>query len=90
MTREEHLLTILAEECTELAHRCHKALRFGLTETQPGQPYDNSQRIVCEYTDVLGAAAHLGLVANPGGIEAKREKIERYLEHSRRCGTLDE
>ena len=29
MTREEHLLTIVAEECAEVAQRATKALRFG-------------------------------------------------------------
>ncbi len=34
MTRTEHLLFILAEECAEVAQRCSKAARFTLKERQ--------------------------------------------------------
>jgi hypothetical protein len=45
MTREQHLLTILAEECGEVVQRASKAIRFGLDESQPGQLDDNKKRL---------------------------------------------
>ena len=94
MTRQEHLLIILAEECAEVAHRCSKALRFGLGDVAPGQPYANHELIRHELCHV---AAVLGLLAESGAVSArydvvtimeKRAAIEKWLEHSKRQGTL--
>lgn len=52
MTRQELLLTQLAEECAEVAQRVSKALRFGLEEIQPGQSLNNAERIVEELIDL--------------------------------------
>jgi NTP pyrophosphatase (non-canonical NTP hydrolase) len=52
MTRTEHLLSITAEECAEVAQRVTKAMRFGLTEIQPGQPFTNADRIMAEFNDL--------------------------------------
>lgn len=46
MTREEHLLVIIAEECVEIAKNATKALRFGLHECGPGVP-DTNARLMC-------------------------------------------
>ena len=48
MTREEHLLTIVAEECNEVAQRATKALRFSLEEIEPGQEFSNRERLFQE------------------------------------------
>jgi len=53
MTRSEHLLVILAEECNEVAQRVSKALRFGLEEIQPGQGKTNAERISDELDDLM-------------------------------------
>jgi hypothetical protein len=37
MTRQEMLLTIVAEECNETPQRVSKAIRFGLDEIEAGQ-----------------------------------------------------
>ena len=52
MTRQEHLLTILGEECSELHQELCKALRFGVHE-QRDLPTDNSQRIFKEFNDLM-------------------------------------
>lgn len=96
MTRTEHLLSIVAEECAEVAQQCSKALRFGLTEVQPGQPLNNAQRIAYEYADLVAAMILLsrecdGILPNIGdeNLEVKRSKIEHYLEYSRIVGCLN-
>jgi hypothetical protein len=93
MTRTEHLLTILIEECQETAQRATKALRFGLREVQQGQGLTNARRIAYEYADLLGVYQLLqteGLVPPPSIVEmnSKMEKIEKYLKYSDNCGTL--
>jgi hypothetical protein len=95
MTRQEHLLTILGEEAVEVAKRCSKALRFGLDEVQPGQELDNQERLIEEVNDMAAVLQMLqaeGLLPSPltddRMIEAKRAKVEHFLEYSKQCGTL--
>ena len=91
MTRDEHLLTIAAEECNELAQRLTKALRFGRSETQPGHTENNEQRIVGEFTDLLAAMEMAGFplgVVNGRALDAKVAKVEKFLRYSAECGTL--
>ena len=96
MNRQEHLLTIIAEECAEVAQRASKASRFGLDEIQPGQEYDNRERILYEFIDLCGALELLnegciieGMIADQRPrINAKKAKIEKFLAYSQECGTL--
>jgi NTP pyrophosphatase (non-canonical NTP hydrolase) len=95
MTREEHLLVILAEECNEVAQRASKALRFGLKDpdgSEPGQPYTNKDRLILEINDLL---AVIEMVFGEQDIvsqmlkDDKKKKVEKYLELSRKLGTLN-
>lgn len=103
MTRGEHLLTIAMEECAELAQRLSKALRFGIDQIQeapgdkPEQNPDrltNRERIYVEYYDLRATLGMVGIdawVSNAFSKDAERkkvEKVERYLEFSRKQGTL--
>lgn len=68
MTRTEHLLFILAEECSEVGQRCSKAARFTLNEkhseneiTPKSELTDestlsNAQRITYELSQLIGVA----------------------------------
>lgn len=96
MTRLDHLLWILAEECDEVGQRASKAARFGLDEIQPGQELNNAERIMTEYADILGAVELLlaeGAIEYPPNFEemvtAKKDRIEKYLGRSKLCGRLD-
>jgi NTP pyrophosphatase (non-canonical NTP hydrolase) len=101
MNRLEHILTITAEECNEVAQRITKALRFGISNIEEGQPYNNLERIMHEYNDLV---AMLEMLENEldGGIglsdyhnhnsnskEEKKSKVEKYFEISKQEGTLD-
>jgi hypothetical protein len=95
MTREEHLLIILAEECNEVAQRAAKALRFGLKDpdgSEPGQPYTNKDRLILEINDLL---AVIEMVFGEQDIVSqmlkndKKDKVKKYLELSKKLGTLD-
>ena len=94
MTREEHLLLILAEECAEVAHRVSKALRFGVMEVEPGQELTNGCRIAMEVDDLYAMVEMLreGHLI-PGGSDLQRKekkaKVEKYLAYSSECGTLE-
>lgn len=98
MTTQEHLLTLVMEECAETAQRASKAIRFGLTEVQPGQPHDNIMRMMIEYTDLV---AVFEVMMEEGMLtsalqedlerhhEAKKVKIREQMELSRKMGTLE-
>lgn len=98
MTRTEHLLVILAEECNEVAHRVAKALRFGLEEIEPGNEYTNAQRILLEHEHV---ETLIEMLKREGKLPTKydynfasirrnekRKAVEKYLEYARALGTL--
>jgi hypothetical protein len=99
MNRTEHLLCILAEESVEVSQRVSKALRFGLTEIQPGQTKTNAERIFDELLDQAATIdmlrqAHPTLFVLPDDAYAeativrKQQKVEEYLKLSASCGTL--
>lgn len=94
MNQTEHLLSCLAEECAEVAHRVSKALRFGLTEVQPGQPLTNAERIAKELNDLMAVAELLeesGLVPRAGtmrAIEQKKIKVRQFMEYAEQVGAL--
>lgn len=89
MNRTEHLLTILSEECSEVAQRVSKALRFTVKEIQPGQELTNWDRIQQEFNDLCAVARMLGF-DYPKGNEGRLKvaKVEKFLAYSRDCGTL--
>ena len=100
MTRAEHLLTIAVEEAAEVTQRVCKAQRFGLQQVQqdaddkPEQNpmrLTNQERIQEEFADLVAVLEMIdpGLVTVTSmQIAAKRDKVERYLCRSERCGTL--
>ena len=96
MNRKEHLLQIAQEECIETAHRLSKALRFGLTEVQEGQPFTNAERVVEEFNDLVGVMdmlyfeGHIPCPINFTMITKKKGRVDKWLEHSRLNGTLTE
>ena len=105
MTRDEHLMSIGMEECAEVAQRLSKALRFGLAQVQPSSSADglhpaggnpsglsNCQRVQEEFADLVAVLEMLDpqlTHVTAMQIAAKREKVEKYLRLSERCGTLD-
>lgn len=94
MTKEQMLLTILAEECNEIAQRCTKAIRFGIEEVQPGQLLNNGERIDYEWNDlyatlmILTEEGVFNFHVDRSMIEAKKVKVRNYMELSKQLGTL--
>lgn len=94
MKRLEMLLTILMEECNELAIDTSKAIRFGLDE-QRDLPTSNRERMNKEYNDLIAVVdminAEVGDVfrCNTEAMRKKQEKVEKYMKYSQECGTLE-
>jgi hypothetical protein len=95
MTRIEHLLVCLAEECAEVAQTATKALRFGLDDTDPERNIRADARIGQELNDLLAvvemlreSGVNLGRFGDPASEIAKKAKVEHFLEFSRSRGKL--
>ena len=90
---ERELLTILAEECCEVGQRVSKALRFGLSEVQPGQSLTNAQRIALEAGDLIAMVKMLeerGVLDRhevTAAVQAKRRKVARFLQSTEHAPT---
>jgi NTP pyrophosphatase (non-canonical NTP hydrolase) len=93
MNRREHLYTILQEECAEIIQCVSKIKRFGLTNTQPASGKLNLEILNDEVNDLV-AMLHMleqdgvPIVINSAKIDAKKAKVEKYLEISKKAGTL--
>lgn len=85
---ERELLTILAEECSEIIYHVSKALRFGLADGPPGTATANREHIAREIGDVEEVVRRLCArgTLNPGHIGAgqiaKRDRLTKYLQTS--------
>ncbi len=102
MKFHEYLLVSLAEECAEVAQRATKALRFGLDETQPGQPISNAVRLVDELedlaliVDLLRAGGHIpprdaiSLIPLIKRKAERRAKVFKFMDYAEECGTLSQ
>ena len=97
MTRTEHLLVILSEECAEVAKEVSKALRFGLDDAEPGKPETNREKIASEFNDLFAVMLMLkeeGIFEDKQlltleAIKKKKARVERYLLYSQEVGRLD-
>lgn len=95
MTIEQYLLACLAEECAEIIQSVNKALRFGLDNHHPDREETNLQEITKELQDLLGVAelltehgVDLSNIADRNSIDNKKEKVMKYIDYSRKRGTL--
>jgi len=96
MNKQEHLLTVFQEELLEVAKELSKIKRFGLygLDLSKEASLTNLQKLEQEWNDLL---AVLEMVEEEGifflhrdnnKIAMKKEKVRKFLEHSRMVGTL--
>jgi hypothetical protein len=95
MNKKEYLLVCLMEELAELQQEVSKVLRFTADDIHPEKDESNLESVCREWSDVTAILELLdeeGLVINHENelIDAKIRKLEQYMEHSRRLGTLDD
>lgn len=93
MTKEEHLLVCLAEECAEIQKEVSKALRFGLENSHPKYPGTPRERIEYEMNDLLGVIEFLAenglhFAQYPNRIEAKKLKLQKYIQYAEEKETI--
>jgi len=83
---ESELLVILIEECAEVIQRATKVLRFGIDEIQPGQEFDNTQRLSHETGDlfaIIQKCIDAGLIDHDivdNQISLKIAKLTKFMQ----------
>lgn len=99
LSRQEHLLICLAEECAEVQKEVSKILRFGLDDRPPSKLADvteqpNSARLSQEITDVQALIRMLikegfPIKINQRDIIKKCQKVETYMKYAKEKGTTE-
>lgn len=96
MNTQQFYLTKLAEECTEVAQMALKTQQFGMDEVRRDQSLTNRQRLHAELNDlfaileVLNSDHDLRWAVDWEALEAKKEKVQRYLNYSRALGLVEQ
>jgi NTP pyrophosphatase (non-canonical NTP hydrolase) len=83
---ERELLTVLIEECAEVAQRATKALRFGLKHAYQGDFRNAAERMAMEIGDLIEVIDRLAQqkiidvdhVAN--GVKNKRLQLAKFMQ----------
>ena len=94
MNLQQYLLGKLAEEGAEVGQIALKTQQFGFHEYCPGQPFTNTERTHQEIDDLMAIVEMLndigfGYVSSRDRIEAKKEKVVKYLTYSVELGMVD-
>jgi len=94
MNAQEHLLTKLAEECSEVAQNATKALCFGLDDKYGDRP-TNRERIVEELNDLFAVVDMLvdtGILPSDWlhlpSVLKKKAKVCHFMGYAQNVGTL--
>ena len=96
MNYQQYLLIKLAEEASELAQIALKTAQFGLYSTCQTTNETNIQRVTAEYNDVIAIAEMINteiydnLERDTYLVDAKRQKVMKYLEYSKEAGCVVE
>ena len=96
MTHKEYLLACLAEECAEVGQAACKALRFGLDDKAEEHQLTNAEYLAAELNDVIAIvelleeAGYLSRYSDFRMIEAKKIRVNHFMQHSIGKGTLTE
>ena len=95
MTYEQFLLGKLAEECTEIAQDALKTQQFGFDSCNPDTGLSNVEYLNNELNDVfailemLKDGGYYEFTPESQAIQAKKEKVLKYLEYSKNLGRID-
>lgn len=95
MNKQEYLLTVLSEECSEIIKDVAKAQRFGLNDVNPTTGKTNKEAIQAEVNDAFGT---LFLLSEAGFLDTdfiseelalkKAEKVKKWMKYSEEQGCL--
>jgi NTP pyrophosphatase (non-canonical NTP hydrolase) len=96
MNRQEHILTCLTEEASEVSKEASKINRFGVNDVHPESKESHVEKLVAEFHDFLAvyqmALDELGVdfEINEKLLKRKKEKLENMIKLSKKLGTIQE
>lgn len=100
LNKQELLLVAVMEECSEIAKRASKSLRFGIHEQKEGKK-NNLQLIAEETVDLIAVLEMLdeelygefdqeiNKLKLSGAYTAKKNKFQKYIEYSQSKGCVE-
>lgn len=97
MNKEQMLLTLLSEECAEVAQLASKSIRFGLDSYEPLTGVSNIDGLHNELIDIIAVVQYLNYEYNFNfdfdnidwkAVAAKKERIDKYMKYSVNLGRL--
>lgn len=92
MNKEQMLLTLIMEECSEIAQAASKCLRFGSQKVFPGREIDNLENMKSEITDLRAVVFmledELDVRLMNGDVRPKMRRKEVMMDISREQGIL--
>jgi len=87
MNKIEYLMTVLSEECAEVAELCSKVNRFGIDNIAPDETLSNRKRLINELNDIYGVVALLmeeqilpEKCINGALVQTKKKKVDSYYK----------
>ena len=98
MNKEQMLLTLLSEECAEVAQLASKSIRFGLDSCDPTTGKSNMSALHQELIDIIAVVQYLNYEYNFRfdfdnidwkAVAAKKERIDKYMKYSSDLGRVD-
>ena len=96
MTRIDHLLVILMEECADVQQAVSKTLRFGPYDGYPGTTRRNITDLGIELAQIQAVVEMLvaeGVLTEQmlpnSTVTEKKRKVEEFLGHSKNLGRLE-
>lgn len=97
MNKEQMLLTLLSEECVEVAQLASKSIRFGLDSCDPTTGKSNVNALHQELIDIISVVQYLNYEHDFNfdfdnidwkAVSAKKERIDKYMKYSSDLGRL--
>ena len=99
LSKQQHYLLKLSEECVEVSHIIHKILLFGLNDVHPDTGVSNISALKKEVCDLMATLEVVEECIWPEGedfflnfdaILTKKEKMAKYFKYSQERGMTDD
>lgn len=97
LTKEQHLIATLMEECAEVQQVCGKILRFGLNDAHAKTGnVPNIKLLIYELDDLMAVAQMLqdvGVLPKRDAdsslrVSLKKAKVEAFINYAKQVGTV--